>query len=104
MPNQIGNLLRKLPRDTEIVVLFKRISDERVIARPDCAALLCVVNERRRNSLSKRSKNARTAGRSGVFFEKGGSFFPDVFRRQAMAVIGIENEAVGFLGGLEGVA
>jgi hypothetical protein len=58
----------------------------------------------RPNSFSKRSKSASTAGRSGVFFEKGGGFFSDVFHRQAMAVIGIENEAVGFLGGLEGVA
>jgi hypothetical protein len=45
MPNEIGNLFRELPRDTEIVVLFKRISDERVIARPDAelcgAALRC---------------------------------------------------------------
>jgi hypothetical protein len=52
----------------------------------------------------KRSKSASTAGRSGGFFEKRGGFLSDVFERQAMAVIGIENEAVGFLGGLEGVA
>jgi hypothetical protein len=37
------------------------------------------------NIFSKRSKNARTAGRSGVFFEKGGGFLSDVFRRQAIA-------------------
>jgi hypothetical protein len=63
----------------------------------------CQTNERP-NSFSKRSKSASTAGRSRVFFEKDGGFFSDVFHRQAMAVIGIENEAVGLLGGLEGVA
>src|SRR5262249_1463934 len=45
-----------------------------------------------------------TARRSGGFFEKGGGFFSDIFPRQAMAVIGIKNKAVGFLGGLKGVA
>jgi len=47
---------------------------------------------------------ANTAGRSGGFFEKGNGFLSDVFHRQAMPAIRIENEAVGFLGGLEGVA
>jgi hypothetical protein len=53
MPNEIEKLFRELPRDTEIVVVIKRIGDERVIARLtlSCAALLCVVNERWRNSL-----------------------------------------------------
>src|ERR1700756_220606 len=63
----------------------------------------CQTNERP-NSFSKRSKSASTAGRSGGFFEKGRDFFSDVFHRQAMAVIGIENEAEGFLGSLEGIA
>ena len=63
----------------------------------------CQTNERP-NSFSKRSKSASTAGRSGGFFEKGSGFLSDVFHRQAMPAIRIENEAVGFLGGLEGVA
>jgi hypothetical protein len=40
---RLEKLFRELPRDTEIVVLFKRISDARVIARPDrelCGAAL----------------------------------------------------------------
>jgi hypothetical protein len=44
------------------------------------------------------------AGRSGVFFKKGGGFLSDVLRRQAMPVVGIKNETVGLLGGLEGIA
>ena len=59
---------------------------------------------KRRSSLLSKSRSAMPAGRSGVFFEKGGGFFSDVFKRQAMPVIGIENETVGFLGGFEGVA
>ena len=51
-----------------------------------------------------KSRIASAAGRSGVFFEKGRGLFSDVLHRQAMPVVGIENEAVGFLGGLEGVA
>src|SRR5215469_5876481 len=43
---------------------------------------------------------ASMAGRSGVFFEESGGFFSNVFRWQAMPVIGIENEAVGLVGGL----
>jgi hypothetical protein len=35
MPNEMEKLVRELPRDTEIVTLFKRISDECMIARPD---------------------------------------------------------------------
>jgi len=34
MPNEIEKLIRELPRDPEIVTLFKRISDECMIARP----------------------------------------------------------------------
>jgi hypothetical protein len=56
------------------------------------------------NSFSKGSESTSTAGRSRVFFEKGSGLSSDVFRRQAMTVIGIENEAVGFTGGLKGVA
>src|SRR6266481_6724799 len=63
----------------------------------------CQTNERP-NNFSKRSKSASMEGRSGVFFEKGGGFFSYVFHRQAMSVIGIEDEAVGFLGGLKGFA
>ena len=37
MPNEMEKLVRELPRDTEIVALFKRISDECMIARPDPA-------------------------------------------------------------------
>jgi hypothetical protein len=29
MPNEMENLLKELPRDPEIVALFKRISDEK---------------------------------------------------------------------------
>jgi hypothetical protein len=32
MPNEIETFIRELPRDTEIVALFKRISDECMIA------------------------------------------------------------------------
>jgi hypothetical protein len=35
MPNEMEKLVRELSRDTEIVTLFKRISDECMIARPD---------------------------------------------------------------------
>jgi hypothetical protein len=38
-PDEIEKLVRELPRDTEIVTLFKRISDECMIARPDRAIL-----------------------------------------------------------------
>jgi Tfp pilus assembly protein PilO len=34
MPNEMETFVRQLPRDTEIVALFKRISDECMIARP----------------------------------------------------------------------
>jgi hypothetical protein len=34
MPNEMEKLIKELPRDTEIVALFKRISDESMIARP----------------------------------------------------------------------
>ena len=34
MPDDMEKLVRELPRYTEIVALFKRISDECVIARP----------------------------------------------------------------------
>jgi len=33
MPNEMEKLVRELPRDTEIVALFKRISDECMIAK-----------------------------------------------------------------------
>src|SRR4030095_623427 len=59
---------------------------------------------KRRNGLLSKSRSAIPAGRSGVFFEKSGGFLSDVFHRQAMPVIGIENKTVGYLGGLEGVA
>jgi hypothetical protein len=32
MPHEMEKLIRELPRDTEIVALFKRISDECMIA------------------------------------------------------------------------
>ena len=39
MPDDMEKLVRELPRYTEIVALFKRISDECMIARPDRAIL-----------------------------------------------------------------
>ena len=39
MPDEMEKLIRELPRDTEIIALFKRISDECMIARPDPAIL-----------------------------------------------------------------
>jgi hypothetical protein len=63
-----------------------------------------VKDKRKASSFSRKSSSTSTAGRSRVFFKKGSDLSSDVFRRQAMPVIGIENEAVGFLGGLEGVA
>jgi hypothetical protein len=50
------------------------------------------------------SRSFWTAGRAGVFFKKGDDFNSDIFRRQAMSVIRIENETVVFLGDFEGVA
>ena len=61
-------------------------------------------HKRRRNSFSKRSKSSSMTCGSGGFCKKGGGLSSDVFHRQSMAVIGIENEAVGFVGDLQGVA
>jgi hypothetical protein len=58
----------------------------------------------RTEQLLEGSGSAVTAGRSRVFSEKGGGFFSNIFQRQAMPVIGIENEAVEYVGGFEGVA
>jgi hypothetical protein len=42
MPNEMQQLVRELPRDPEIVELFKaEISDEFMIARPGPAILQC---------------------------------------------------------------
>jgi hypothetical protein len=42
MPNEMQQLVRELPRDPEIVELFKaEISDECMIARPGPAILQC---------------------------------------------------------------
>jgi len=60
-------------------------------------------HKRRPKELLKRSKSRSTTGGSGGFCKKGDGLSSDVFRWQPMAVIGIENEAVGFGGGLEGV-
>src|ERR671925_477461 len=48
-----------------------------------------------------KSRSNSTAGRSGVFFKKGGGYFPDIFRRETMPIIGIKNKAVRFPGSLQ---
>ena len=71
-------------------------------SRRHCALLRC--EPKGAEQLSKISKRPSTARRFGSFFEKCGGLFSDVFCRQAMAAMRVENQAVGFLRRLEGFA
>jgi predicted N-formylglutamate amidohydrolase len=57
MPNDMEKLLRELSRYTEIVALFKRISDEETIARPDNST-----DWERRNRTSSSARPFHAAG------------------------------------------
>ena len=65
MPDEMENLVKEPPRDSEIVALFKRISDECMIARPDLPLLWLLVSQRFKASEPLRCPSNRTLASPG---------------------------------------